>query len=154
MESMTSTRLRWWWWLLWSWWSSWYRNKTVAILGIWLTKGEAAFYQKGVGGGGSWGSNPRCLPDCHVGIHSKSDTHFFACAVCEAGGICPHPILHWRVRLQEGPSILPTKILSQTVIDDENTLMRKGTFNDGFFEKISTAFVQKEWIFEINLGFG
>ena len=33
------------------------------------------------------------------------------------------------------------KILSQTVIGDENTLIRKVAFNDGFFEKISTAYI-------------
>lgn len=33
------------------------------------------------------------------------------------------------------------KILSQTIIGDENTLIRKGALNDGFFEKISTAYI-------------
>ena len=104
-----------------------------------INQGRSCILSKG--GGGRLGSNPRCLPDCHVGIHTKSDTHFFACAVCEAGGICPHPIQHWRASWQEGPSILSNKILSPTVVDDENTLIRKGTFNDGFFEKISTAYI-------------
>ena len=48
----------------------------------------------GGGGGGGLGVKSTILTRLSVDIHSKSDTHFFTCAVCEAGGICPHPILH------------------------------------------------------------
>lgn len=119
-----------------------------------MNQGRSYILSKGAG----WESNPGCLSDCHVDIHSKSDTHFFACAVCEAGRICPHPILHWRARWREGPSILSNKIMSQTLTDEENTLIRKLELSTMVCsKKIRLAiyiFVQKERIFEINLGFG
>ena len=97
------------------------------------------------GGGGGGGEVRGQIHSAYQIVMSASIVRvtliFFACAVCEAGGICPHPIQHWRARWQEGPSILSNKILSPTVVDDENTLIRKGTFNDGFFEKISTAYI-------------
>lgn len=107
------------------------------------------------GGGGGLGVKSTVLTRLSVDIHSKSGTHFFACAVCEAGGICPHPILHWQVRWQEGPSIL------QNLVPNCNWRRKyfdkKGSFQRWFLRKNFDClhiFVQKEWIFEINLGFG
>ena len=136
------TRLRWWW-LLWSWWSSWYRNETVAILGIWLTKGAAAFYQKdGRGGGeGVVGGQIHGAYQILMSTSIVRVTLIFSHVQCVRREGYAHTLLHWRVRWQEGPSILSNKILSQTGIDDEDTLLRKGAFNDGFFEKISTAYI-------------
>lgn len=128
MEWIMITRLRWWW-------SFWYRNETVAILGIWLTKGATAFYQKG----GVWGSNPRCLPDCQSTSIVRV-TLIFSHVQCVRRQGYAHT-LYCIDKSGDKKDRVYYKILSQTIIGDENTLIRKGALNDGFFEKISTAYI-------------
>lgn len=91
------------------------------------------------GGGGVWGSNPRCLPDCQSTSIVRV-TLIFSHVQCVRRQGYAHT-LYCIDKSGDKKDRVYYKILSQTIIGDENTLIRKGALNDGFFEKISTAYI-------------
>lgn len=125
-----------------------------------INQERSCILSKGGGGGGGRGgsgSNPQCLPDCHVGIHSKSDTHFFRMCSVWGGRDMPTPY-----------TALTSQVARRTEYTFKQNLVpncswwrkyfdKKGNFQRWFLRKNFDRlhiFVQKEWIFEINLGFG
>lgn len=91
------------------------------------------------GWGAVWGSNPRCLPDCQSTSIVRV-TLIFSHVQCVRREGYAHT-LYCIDKSGDKKDRVYYKILSQTIIGDENTLIRKGAFNDSFFEKISTAYI-------------
>lgn len=95
-----------------------------------INQGRNCILSKEGGGRGGWGSNPRCLPDCQSTSIVRVALIFSHVQCVRREGYAH--TLYCIDKSGDKKDRVYYKILSQIVIE---------AFNDGFFEKISTAYI-------------